>query len=79
MIPIWVINRINFVWNSLPEQHSFNGQELIVHSVAFTLNGSTYQCLIPGVGSSSIGILLVLFHTTVARFTTPTPNSLTSI
>ena len=77
MIPIWVINGINFVWNSLPEQHNFNGQELIVHSVVFSLNGSTYQCLIPGVGSSSIGILLVLLHTTT--FTTPAPISPTSV
>ena len=74
MIPIWVINGIYFVWNSLPEQHNFNGQELIVHNVAFSLNGSTYQCLIPGVGSSSIGILLVLRHT--STFITPAPTSI---
>ena len=77
MIPIWVINGFNFVWNSLPEQHNFDGEELIVQNVALSLNGSTYQCLLPEFGRSSIGILFVSLHS--ARFTTPSPSSSTSI
>ena len=50
------------MWSSLPEKHIYNGHMLIVQNVDITLNGSTYQCLIPGIARSSVGLLIVLTH-----------------
>ena len=52
------------MWSSLPEKHVYDGRTLIVQSVDITLSGSTYQCLIPGIAQSSVGLLIVLTHPT---------------
>ena len=64
LIPSWRINDIIYVWSSLPEKHVYDGHTLIVQNVDITLNGSTYQCLIPGIAQSSVGLLIVLIHPT---------------
>ena len=62
LIPSWRINDVIYVWSSLPEKHVYDGHTLIVKNVDITLNGSSYQCLIPGIAQSSVGLLIVLTH-----------------
>ena len=67
LIPSWRINDVIYVWSSLPEKHVFDGHTLIVQNIDITFkinDGSTYQCLIPGIAQSSVGLLIVLIHPT---------------
>ena len=63
VVPIWIINGLSYTWTSLPEKHTFNGHQIIIESVDTSMNGSTYQCVIPGVSQSTVGSLTVLTGT----------------
>lgn len=59
-VPTWRINEQLYTWSSLPDRHIFNGKGLRIKNVDVSMNGTNYQCIIPGVGQSTVGILIVL-------------------
>ena len=62
VIPTWKINGEIYLWSSLPAKHTYDGRQLTIQDVDNALNGSTYQCLIPGVALSSEGLLIVIMQ-----------------
>ena len=60
IVPAWRINGEIYTWSSLPDRHTFNGKYLFIENVDVSMNGTTYQCFIPGVAQSIVGILTVI-------------------
>ena len=63
-VPLWKIDGLSYVWTSLPERHSIDPVGLTVRNVRSSMNGTTYQCIVPGVAESSVGILFVISNFT---------------
>ena len=70
IVPTWRISGLLYTWSSLPDHHTFDGERIVIQNVDLTMNGNTYQCLIPGVAQSTVGLLTVLVRKTMYMYTT---------
>ena len=77
MVPTWRISGRLYTWTSLPDRHTFDGEQIVIRNVDLSMNGNTYQCLVPGVAQSTIGLLTVLIRKTTYEYTTNSVSSYT--
>ena len=60
-VPDWKIKETVYYWQYIPRPFTFHLSDfsLTVENVTASLNGTTFQCIVPGEAESSVGVLIV--------------------